>query len=273
MLNSTYGYNPDFYKEAVRARPAPKPKPVVLYIDKAKEQQRKIDAEIEAKKNKQMADAIEKYKVINIREVAELLEGLGVDVEEVTKARKPRTVQQIIRLVSRYTGIAVPHITGRMRRKEFARVRFLVCWLAYRYCENVSLPKIGRVMGNRDHTTILHAVRSYEKMRAEKRASRERGKAMSQDILEALKTVLSEDDARAVIDHRRVTIKKPLTVRAAQNMAKQFAMVDDPTEAVDFMIDRGYQGFKAAWLHNANQGRGRMQASTANLIEMGRRLN
>lgn len=71
---------------------------------------------------------------------------------------------------------------------------------------------------------------------------------MANQILQALMVVLSEEDARAVIDHRKITIKKPLTLRAAQNLAKQFALVGDKTAAVDLMIDRAWRGFKAEWV-------------------------
>jgi len=85
---------------------------------------------------------------------------------------------------------------------------------------------------------------------------------MSAAILNALMEVLNEDDARAVIDHRKTTIKKPLTVRGAQLLANQFAQVDDTTAAVDMMIERAWQGFKAEWFMQQT-GRAAPTASTA----------
>jgi hypothetical protein len=90
---------------------------------------------------------------------------------------------------------------------------------------------------------------------------------MTKQILETLMTVLSEDDAKALIDHRKTTIKKPLTVRAAQNLVRQLAQVDDPSVAVDMIIDRCWQGFKADWYFRAAPT-GRMTSATRRLAAL-----
>jgi len=64
---------------------------------------------------------------------------------------------------------------------------------------------------------------------------------------EVLCTVLSEQDAIDVIEHRRVTIKKPLTARAAQILVKEFERWGDPAGAVEIMISKAWQGFNADW--------------------------
>lgn len=66
-------------------------------------------------------------------------------------------------------------------------------------------------------------------------------------VLDALMTVLDEEHARAVVDHRRA-LRKPLTVHAAGLLAKQFALCHDPNEGADEMVMRGWQGFKPAWV-------------------------
>jgi hypothetical protein len=63
--------------------------------------------------------------------------------------------------------------------------------------------------------------------------------------------VLSPEAAHAVLDHRRA-IKKPLTLRAAELLAKQFAKCPDPDAAADFMIARGWQGFEHGWMEDAS---------------------
>ena len=73
---------------------------------------------------------------------------------------------------------------------------------------------------------------------------------MSKQILESLMEVLSEEDALAVIEHRKVTVKSPLTIRAANNLVRQFQLVEDTTAAVDLMIDKCWRGFKAEWFFN-----------------------
>lgn len=81
--------------------------------------------------------------------------------------------------------------------------------------------------------------------------------------------VLNAEDAMAVIDHRKITIKKPLTLRGAKNLARQFALVDDPTAAVDMMIDKAWRGFNAEWYFNSTGGvPTRMLGQTAQMLEM-----
>lgn len=69
-------------------------------------------------------------------------------------------------------------------------------------------------------------------------------------ILDALLTVLDERHAHAVIEHRRFTIKKPLTVYAAERLAGKLAEWGDANEAADIMIDRCWQGFNADWVRD-----------------------
>jgi len=72
-------------------------------------------------------------------------------------------------------------------------------------------------------------------------------------ILDALLTVLDEECAMAVLDHRKAK-KCPLTPFAARILAKQFALCPDPRAAVEEMINRGWTGFKADWMRNAPAG-------------------
>jgi hypothetical protein len=73
---------------------------------------------------------------------------------------------------------------------------------------------------------------------------------MSQAILNELMAVLDEDHAVAVIEHRRVTIKKPLTSYGARRLASKLAAWGDANEAADIMIDRLWQGFEVDWVRD-----------------------
>lgn len=77
-------------------------------------------------------------------------------------------------------------------------------------------------------------------------------------ILENLMTVLDEEHARAVVEHRRTTIKKPLTAFGAKLLAKRLAEWGDPNEAAEIMIERCWQGFQIAWVKD------RVRPSTGN---------
>lgn len=72
-------------------------------------------------------------------------------------------------------------------------------------------------------------------------------------ILDALMAVLDEERAMAVIEHRRVTIRKPLTVYAAKLLAKKLAGWGDANEAADIMIERAWQGFEPSWVKGRPQ--------------------
>lgn len=64
---------------------------------------------------------------------------------------------------------------------------------------------------------------------------------------DALCEVLDAEHAGHVIDHRN-KLRKPLTVRAAELLARQLALArDGPNEAADRMIARGWQGYNPQW--------------------------
>jgi hypothetical protein len=78
-------------------------------------------------------------------------------------------------------------------------------------------------------------------------------------IRKALETILTPDMAKAVIEHR-IAIKKRLTVRAGELLAKRYAQALvvcglTPDQAADFHIERGWTGFEAEWVLNAKRGK------------------
>jgi uncharacterized protein YdaU (DUF1376 family) len=62
-----------------------------------------------------------------------------------------------------------------------------------------------------------------------------------------LETVLDEERADAVIEHRQ-RMRKPLTARAAKMLAGKLSKADDPNRAADLMIERGWAGFEVDWM-------------------------
>jgi hypothetical protein len=69
-------------------------------------------------------------------------------------------------------------------------------------------------------------------------------------ILDCLKTVLSEDRAKAVVEHRK-KLRKPLGLHAAKLLVDQLRQAAEPDKAADLMIVRGWQGFEPEWGANA----------------------
>jgi chromosomal replication initiation ATPase DnaA len=72
------------------------------------------------------------------------------------------STQQILKEVAEKHGITIQDLKGPCRRLKYALPRHEA---AYRIVKELgfSLPKTGRVLGKRDHTTILNSVRKYEK--------------------------------------------------------------------------------------------------------------
>lgn len=71
------------------------------------------------------------------------------------------TISRIQRAVAEHFGIALIEMTSARRSREVARPRQIAMYLA-RELTACSYPEIGRRFGNRDHTTVIHAVRTIE---------------------------------------------------------------------------------------------------------------
>lgn len=69
----------------------------------------------------------------------------------------------IKRVCAAHYGVSVVDIVSRRRDAKTALARQVVCWIARRQTTH-SLPQIGRFVGKRDHTTVLHAIRKIEKI-------------------------------------------------------------------------------------------------------------
>jgi hypothetical protein len=70
---------------------------------------------------------------------------------------------------------------------------------------------------------------------------------MTKELMAVLVPVLGEELAAALIEHRRVTIKKVLTPYAAKLLIKEYEKTGDPRAACEMQIVRSWQGFKASW--------------------------
>ncbi|TEU16579.1 MAG: chromosomal replication initiator protein DnaA, partial [Anaerolineales bacterium] len=73
------------------------------------------------------------------------------------------SVDQIIEDVAQFYNLETKDLLGRRRTKDIVTARQVAMYLA-REETNASLPQIGRALGGRDHTTVLHG---YAKIRAQ----------------------------------------------------------------------------------------------------------
>ena len=69
------------------------------------------------------------------------------------------TIQQIIEAVTRYYDIKLSDLMSKRRHKSVALPRQVCMWLARKHTR-FSLEEIGGYFGGRDHTTVMHAVRT-----------------------------------------------------------------------------------------------------------------
>ncbi len=73
------------------------------------------------------------------------------------KVKRPLTTDEIIHATSESFRVSVTDLLGPSRRQPLARARQVAMYLC-RELTDLSLPKIGRCFGGRDHTTVIHAI-------------------------------------------------------------------------------------------------------------------
>jgi hypothetical protein len=76
-----------------------------------------------------------------------------------TRAIIGNKVGVILAVMSRHHGIPAEDISGQRRTRPLVHLRQEVMFIA-KYLTTRSLPEIARVLGGRDHTTILHGVKA-----------------------------------------------------------------------------------------------------------------
>jgi chromosomal replication initiator protein len=96
-----------------------------------------------------------------------LLDGRQIDLElakaalgeSATAEQKRITIQQILDAVTKYYNVRLSDLQSKKRHKSIAFPRQVCMYLARRHTR-YSLEEIGGYFGGRDHTTVLHAVRT-----------------------------------------------------------------------------------------------------------------
>ncbi len=74
------------------------------------------------------------------------------------------TLENIQKTVADYFKIKVADLFSKKRSRQIARPRQIAMWLA-KNLTSQSYPSIGDAFGGRDHTTVLHAVRTIESLK------------------------------------------------------------------------------------------------------------
>lgn len=105
-------------------------------------------------------------------------------IRDLVQGVEPRRIkiEDILRIVSRHFGVSKGDLLSQRRHRSVVWPRQIGMYLAKQLTAR-SLPEIGRRFGNRDHTTVLHAIRKID--------NELNGNTRLRDELEELKKLLS----------------------------------------------------------------------------------
>ena len=95
-------------------------------------------------------------KVLNVSDCKNIL-------KDIFNQTKVITVDKIQNVVSNYFNIALSEMLSQRRSRPLARPRQIAMYLAKKMTSR-SLPEIGRRFANRDHTTVIHAVKTINRL-------------------------------------------------------------------------------------------------------------
>ena len=105
-------------------------------------------------------------------------------LKDVFNQSKIVTVDKIQNVVSTYYNITLNEMLSQRRSRPLARPRQIAMYLAKKLTTR-SLPEIGRRFANRDHTTVIHAVKTITKLS-------EKDEEMKKDISQIKNMLLEE---------------------------------------------------------------------------------
>lgn len=107
---------------------------------------------------------------LRLNELPILLDSLDADGNPLPPAPKPFPVQRVQSAVCRFYKISLGDLLSQRRQAYLIRPRHIAIYLTKTLIPSISYPAIGRRFGDRDHTTILYAVRKIaEDMQTDER--------------------------------------------------------------------------------------------------------
>jgi len=72
------------------------------------------------------------------------------------------TGRQVADFVAERHGLTFQQLISQVRVTRLARPRQIAMYVMREVCPHLSLPGIGRLLGGRDHTTVLHGINRIE---------------------------------------------------------------------------------------------------------------
>ena len=73
----------------------------------------------------------------------------------------PLTIDDILEKVCKHYKVEQRHITSKSRRRDYVQVRQISMYLAQKYTK-MPAARIGQLIGNRDHSTVIHSCNTIE---------------------------------------------------------------------------------------------------------------
>ena len=95
-------------------------------------------------------------RVLNINDCKNILKDVFNQINVIT-------IDKIQNAVSNYFNISLTDMLSQRRSRPLARPRQIAMYLAKQLTTR-SLPEIGRRFANRDHTTVIHAVKTIKRL-------------------------------------------------------------------------------------------------------------
>ena len=72
------------------------------------------------------------------------------------------SLESILEGVSLFYGYSIPEIKSACRKREYVVCRQNFCHIAKAVIPHITLKGIGRLLNNRDHSTIIHSIKTAE---------------------------------------------------------------------------------------------------------------
>lgn len=120
------------------------------------------------------------------------------------------TGRQVADFVAERHGLTFQQLISQVRVTRLARPRQIAMYVMREVCPHLSLPAIGRLLGGRDHTTILHGIQRIEALiHTDEKVLKEVWAALSHFDNEALSTdILLEARIDAATKHLNVLMEE-----------------------------------------------------------------
>lgn len=93
------------------------------------------------------------------------LRKLALDAENKVNLALEKTALEIIERIAKRHGLQAGHITGERRSRYILNARLEAYDAVFTKYPNFSLPRLGKIFGGRDHTTMLYGQRKVETMK------------------------------------------------------------------------------------------------------------